>query len=377
MSRCDLKLSIATLAIAVLVVGPAVAAQGARPAAAGSQCPTISTFISRLGTGVLDLGGSDIVDEEDAAVEPLGSTECPVATATKCEKLEYMSFMLTLMDMSPKTYRRNGMAALLANLSAEDAGLGDKCSAERLTYGGDAIRRNFGHSLNNLFCKPGGPGHSTAQAAGMVAGAAACDTSDEALSRLKAQIMTENPLSLTNVREYSGGFGPIVTRIYRYKNNLATDTDAFGYRGRGFIQITGRENYQICQNDLKSASEYMRRNPVVARAARTATGVDWEHIDVIATPRLVSQNRYVGAFCAASYWNHAVAPAELSWTDPNATFSAIFYRINTDGDKIPERYRGYTRWCDVAKCDANAPASLDIPDAFGRFVLRKSTRGKK
>jgi predicted chitinase len=352
-----------------LIAAPSLAA-AAKSAPAGT-CPTISAYVSRLSDFVPDLGGGDLVDEDDRTVEPLGSKECPVAGATQCEKLTYMSFMLSLMDMSPKNYRRPGIAAFLANVSGEDSSLGANCSAERLNYGSQALRKSFGRPLRQRFCSAGAAGYSTARAAGIVAPNGDCDTTDSGLDKLKNQIMTEVPPDLARRPEFSRGYGPIVNRIYMYKFSLASDADAFGFRGRGFIQITGKQSYADCQADISKAAAYMKANSAVAKQVTKKTGVDWVRLNVVQTPSEVSHNLYVGAFCAASFWNSHVAPKELTWADPETNFHRLTNKINTDDSVADRRYPSFSKWCGTVKCQSNVPAALNF-GAFSELVKRRN-----
>ncbi len=359
----------AAVALAVLTGGTGQEAAGAEAAVTveAKECPTLPAFVKKLGEGVPDLGGGAIFDEQDAPIEQLGSQDCPTASATQCQKLSYMLFMLKLMDMSPDTFRRLGIAAFLANLAAEDSGMGDKCSAENISYGGNAIRKQF-PALSRRFCRSDAPGLTSATAAGIVASNGECDTSDDALRKLAQQLIRENSDSLAKRSEYTAKFAPIVTRMYRYNTGASSDEDAFRYRGRGFIQITGKSNYEACQADVGYAAKYLEKEPNVSQTAEAMTGVDWSSLNVVTTPEAVSQNRFVAAFCAASYWNRSVAAAELIWTDQQATFKKIVSNINRDVRKGDERYPGYKQWCSLTQCPKNRPNTLDVAAAFAALA---------
>jgi predicted chitinase len=279
--------------------------------------------------------------------------------------------MLALLDMSPTTYRRPGIAALMANLEAEDSGLGNACSAEGLRYRGTAIRDNFTGSLQNYFCAPDGPGYTTGQRAEWVRADGRCDTSDAALERLRDAIVAENPASLTSLPAYrKETLGPIVIRIYRYRFAETSDTAAFRFRGRGFIQITGRQNYSHCQSDIARAAAYLQTNQEARQAARAVTRVDWSALNITANPEVVSENRFIAAFCAASYWSRMVAPTEmvLSVDAAQSHFKRVVRQINGSSEKATARLPLYNRWCDVANCRRNYPAALNMGAGFQAIV---------
>lgn len=367
-------LTLLFLVLTVLSSTPA----GAQPAVP-LQCPALKAYVARFGQVVPDLGGGALIDEKEARVEPLGSSDCPVPSSTACEKLAYFSFMLALVDMSPTTYRRPGIAALLANLQAEDTSLGDKCSAESLSYSARAITANFATSLTQFFCGPNSAGAATASRAGITSPGGGCDTSDAGLQKLRDAIVSEVPPALALNPAYANQLGPIVARIYRYKNNATSDEEAFKFRGRGFIQITGRTNYQNCQTDIKSAKRYLSEHKDTAASVRTVSGIDWTGIDVTKAPEVVSQNRFVAAFCAASFWNRSVSPTELVWATDQArtTFGRIVQRVNGSALKVSERLSMFSQWCDVARCQSNFPTSLNVEAGFLTLAgLRRGSRAR-
>jgi predicted chitinase len=343
-----------------------------KPANAG-QCSAIRTYVGRLGDGITDLGGGAIASESEPVVEALGSAECPATAASQCQKLQYVGFMLGLMDMSPQTYRRPGISAFFANLESEDAGMGDKCSAESLAYSGASVRKQFPKGLVKYFCTAGSQDYLLGQQAGMLDANGNCDTSDSALERLKSLLVNQAPESIKNLPTYNARLAPIVTRIYRLKNQAPSDEDAFRFRGRGFIQITGASNYSKCQEDIESAAKNLKASNRLLRV-NAMTGIDWSRLNIMKEPEEVSRNRFVAAFCAASYWTRAVAKNELTWVDSAATFKRIVGSINTQADKkAAERMPGFIRWCSVIKCSENWPKSLNFDRGFDVLIGRPSS----
>jgi predicted chitinase len=336
-----------------------------------SQCPTFPTFIAKLTTEVPDLGGGIIFDENDAPLEQLGTSECPKTSATQCDKLLYMSFMFALMDMSPQKFRRPGLSAFITNVFAEDSSLGDKCSAENVEYNGNNIRKQF--DLSTRFCRSSDPvGFSLGQQAKIVLSDGKCDTSDAALERLKDVIVSQNQNLAKQHPSYTSKFTPIVIRMYRYNTKGNSDEDGYLYRGRGFIQLTGKASYQTCQNSITGAAIYLRSNPIIAKRVSAITRIDWFLLDVVKKPELVSQNRFVAAFCAASYWNSYVAESELVWTinkdNTNDTFHKVVKSINKKDSKAAERYPEFKKWCNVIQCNKNFPVNLNFEQGFSTLM---------
>jgi predicted chitinase len=340
----------------------AVLAQGSSRPPSQRQCPTLPQYIATLSTETPDLGGGAIFDEDDAPVEQLGSSDCPSASSTQCEKLTYLAFMFALLDMTPQKYRRPGISAFLANIAAEDSSLGDKCSAENVAYNGNNVRAQF-PKLAERFCSPSSPYFSIGQQARLITADGQCDTSDAALDRLKRVLVQDNQ-RLSRRAGYLARYTPIVVRMYRYNTNGATDEDAYLYRGRGFIQITGKANYMRCQADVKRAAKYLATHSAIEKRVRSVTGIDWSRLDVVETPEAVSQNRYIAAFCAASYWNSTVVSKELLWTDEDRTFAGIVRAINPHPPKVGERLPSYKKWCNIVQCKRNTPQGLDWINGF-------------
>ena len=374
---------IVSLATVAAFVGGTVAAMAASAqnatqsigttAAPPTQCDAVAKYVGRLADGISDLGSGIVVADEARTVQSLGTSDCPKYSTTKCEKLKLIAFMFALNDMAPQSYRRRGMAAFLANVQAEDSSIGSVCSAEKWGYSGPKLRSTF-KAVTKL-CEPASPDFALAQNVGMVLPDGRCDPSDAALGRLKDRLVSQAPASIASRKEYLAGLAPVVARLYHYTNGATSDEAAFRYRGRGFIQITGVAAYAACQSNIVKARANLEATHRLA-AVNMVSGIDWKTADVVRDPELVSQNRWVAAFCAASYWNDKVVKSELVTPEDEgkARFKAMVRAVNPDARKFDERYPGYQQWCTTVKCSSNFPVQLDLARGFD-IMLGKLPRG--
>jgi len=328
----------------------------------GPQCPgTNEHIIQRFAVGMPDLSG-EVFDEASEPVERLGSSDCPSDSATQCQKLYYLTFMFRLLDMSSEKYRAPGISAFMANLEAEHAEIGAACSAEVMNYSAPRLVEIFSGQIQKYFCSASSKAfnHQTAIKAGIIQLDGSCDTSPAGLGKLRATIFAEAPATLRTRPGYDKNLAPVVARLYRTTFNADNDEDAFRFRGRGFIQLTGRANYMQCQSEIVRARQYLQAHPKDIPALKAVTGVDWLTLDVVDKPEAVSQSRFIGAFCAASYWHHRSAPVEMTWDKQGSKFATVVLTINSDKKIAQSRIPKWQKWCGIAKCDKNYPSKLNV-----------------
>ena len=159
------------------------------------------------------------------------------------------------------------VAAWLAQLAHESAGF--STVVENLNYSSDALARTWPARF------------------------AAADGAPNALARRLSR----------NAREIAN-----LTYANRMGNGSAGTGDGFRYRGRGLIQITGRDNYARCGEALG--------------------------VDLIARPQLLEQPLYA-ALSAGWYW-HA---HDLNKIADTGDIRAITRRINGGEHGLSNRYR--------------------------------------
>lgn len=118
--------------------------------------------------------------------------------------------------------------------------------------------------------------------------------------------------SIVNQYEYQPA--KIASRVYanRMGNRDETSGDGFKYRGRGFIQLTGHDNYVACGHDIG--------------------------VDLITNPDYLST--VVGAFASAVwYWNKH----NLNQYADADDIKTITHVINGGYNALPERTLFYTK----------------------------------
>lgn len=150
-------------------------------------------------------------------------------------------------------------------------------------------------------------------------------------------------------------FSVVYGTTKRGKNFLGNKSDADGgiYYGRGFIQFTGRENYEKVQKDLKKY------------------GID---MDVVNNPNLLFTDINAGAIAAAAYLKRRVA-ADVNPNAHPAYFYAAKEAVGVNVPNIAERKKKYYEYfygadaSNTPQKDAGVkPPTPPADDASGTIV---------
>jgi putative chitinase len=110
--------------------------------------------------------------------------------------------------------------------------------------------------------------------------------------------------------EYARKPEKIANKVYSGRMGNTEDGDGWKYRGRGVIQLTGKENYTNCGNALG--------------------------IDLIGSPELILTKKYA-ALSAGWFWNKRDLNSIADQGMTDAAFTAITKKINGGTTGIQER----------------------------------------
>ena len=106
--------------------------------------------------------------------------------------------------------------------------------------------------------------------------------------------------------------------------------DGWNFRGRGVIQITGRENYT-------KFSQWYKDN------------ID-SSINILSNPDLVHTNKEIGALASLWYFKTRVMDKLSGGVNKNTKSSSVTHKINTAGLDLERRSTNYNKFKKDINC---------------------------